>query len=113
MEEEIKGNSTSEFKEIINSRFKDLYSQALSYLEISHPHKPGDGSDNEKIYNTLRSKILRIGNDAIRSNDELFKSFVVFKLYEYKLEKNESIKIDIYNFKNNFTINQKGKEKEK
>lgn len=112
MEEEIKGNSTLEFKEIVNSRFKDLFWQALSYLEISHPHVPGDGSDNEKIYNTLRSKILRIGNDAIRSNDELFKSFVVFKLYEYRLEKNENVITDIYNFKNNFII-KKGKEKEK
>jgi hypothetical protein len=101
---EIVGNSNLEFKEIINNKFKDLFWQALSYLEISHPHTQGDGSDNEKIYNTLRSKILRIGNDAIRSNDDLFKSFVVFKLYEYKLEKNENVKTDIYNFKSKFKI---------
>lgn len=99
----IEGNSNQELKIIINQKFQDLFWQILTYLEITFPHTPGDSSQNEKTYNSLRAKILRIGNDAIRSNDDLFKSFVSFKVYDYKPVKRDNVQTDIYKFKN--TIN--------
>ena len=98
----IGGNSNTELKFIVNKKLQDLFWQILTYLEIVFPHKPGDGSENEKLYNSIRSKVLRIGNDSIRSNDELFKSFVSFKLFEYKLKRIDNAKTDIFTFKNNW-----------
>lgn len=106
----IEGNANQELKIILGQRFQDLFWQVLTYLEIAFPHKPGDGSDNERSYNSLRSKVLRIGNDAIRSSDDLFKSFVAFKVYEYKQVKRDGIKTEIYNFKNKFKVNGVGEE---
>jgi len=98
----IEGNSNSELKFIVNKKLQDLFWQILTYLEIVFPHKPGDGSENEKLYNSIRAKVLRIGNDSIRSNDELFNSFVAFKVFEYKLKRIDNVKTDIFNFKNNW-----------
>jgi len=98
----IDGNSNPEFKVILNQKIQDMFWKILTYLEVSFPHKPGDGSENEKSYNAIRSKILRIGNDAIRSNDDLFKSFVTFKVYDYKLVRRDGVETQIFTFKNNW-----------
>lgn len=101
---DIEGNSNLEFRGNISKRFQDMFSQTLIYLEIAFPHEKGDGSDNERIFNSLRSKILRTGNDNIRELDRILESYVVFKLYEYKPILNKKAHTDVIVFKNKFLI---------
>ena len=107
--EDILGNSNKEFKQKLDQTFKDTFWQILSFLEIAFPHKPGDGSENEKKFNTLRSKVLRSGNDAVRGLDQLFESYVVFQLYEYKRKVNNNTESLIFDFKSKYQF-IKGKE---
>ena len=62
---EMEGNSNAKLKEILANRISDLFRSNLSLLEIVLPHDKGDNSDNEKDFNALRSRILRVGNDGI------------------------------------------------
>ncbi len=107
--ENIDGNSNEELKKLLTRRFEDMLWQTLTFMEISFPHKKGDGSENEASYNTIRSKILRIGNDNIRELDNILDSFIAFKLFDYAKLKNPNIDVQIFNFKSNWKI--KGKEK--
>jgi hypothetical protein len=69
-----------ELKKQIEVKVKDMFSNMLFYLEIALPHKKDDGSENEKRFNTIRSKILRGGNDTIRSLDDVFRNYVVMPI---------------------------------
>lgn len=74
-----------EVKRQIESRIKEMFSQLLVYLEISLPHEKGDSSDNEKRFNTIRSKILRSGNDTIRSLDDILRGIIMLKAGDYNI----------------------------
>lgn len=102
--QEITGNSNSNFRDLISKRFQDMFSKTLIYLEVAFPHQKGDGSENEKRFNSIRSQILRIGNDNIRELDNVLNSFVIFQLYEYKQILNKNAQMDIFNFKNKYKI---------
>jgi len=101
---EVEGNSNLEFKSLITKRFQDMFSQTLFYLEIAFPHEKGDGSSEEKQFNAIRSKILRVGNDNIRELENLLDSFVIFKLYEYKQILSKVTQTDIISFKQNYKV---------
>lgn len=98
-----------ELKKLLAKRFEDMLWQTLTFMEVSFPHKKGDGSANENSYNTIRSKILRIGNDNIRELDTILDSFAAFKLFEYKKVRTPDIDIQIFNFKSKFKIGQEEK----
>lgn len=98
-------SNNEELKRLLAKRFEDMLWQTLTFMEVSFPHKRGDGSSNENSYNTIRSKILRIGNDNIRELDSILESFIAFKLFEYKKVKNPDIETQIFNFKSKFKVN--------
>jgi len=104
-------NSNDELEKELKDRFKDMMWQTLTFLEVALPHRKGDGSDNENRYNTIRQKVLRIGNDNIRELQGMFNSFVALKVYEYKKQVNPNIHTDVVNFKSKIKING-GKENE-
>ncbi len=101
---DIPGNSNLDFKNLVAKRFQDMFSQTLVYLELAFPHEKGDGSENEKKFNGLRSKVLRIGNDNIRELENVLESFVTFRLYEYKQILSKHTQTDIIDFKNRYKI---------
>ncbi len=101
---EIEGNSNRELKEVLAIQNKDVLWQTLTFLEVAFPHQKGDGSENEKKYNGLRSKILRIGNDSVRELDNIFDSYVVFKVYEYKKQYKANLETVIYDFRSKYKI---------
>lgn len=105
--ENFDGNASEELKKLLKKRFEDMLWQTLTYMEITFPHKKGDNSENEASYNTIRSKILRIGNDNIRELDNILDGFIAFKLFEYQKLKNSNVDVQIFNFKKNWKI---GKE---
>lgn len=105
---EVEGNSNKELKEILAKKYQELFRQNLSLLEVVFPHEKGDNSENEKTFNSLRSKILRAGNDAVRDLDSIFDSFVTFKLYEYIKRETPGIQTIIIDFRNKYKINGKG-----
>ena len=107
---EVNGNSNLELKGILSERFKDMFWKILSLLEIAFPHEKGDGSDNEKRFNALRSKILRIGNDSVRDLDAVFDSYVSFKVSSYERIYHPEAETLIIDFKNKWKVNDtKGK----
>ena len=101
------GNSNNELKDILKSRFSDLFGQTLLLLEVAFPHQKGDGSDNEKRFSLIRSKILRIGNNNIRDLDGLFEDFAVFKINEY-VKMPVKVESDIFDFRKRYSILQGG-----
>ncbi len=105
----VEGNSNNELKEILAKRFQEMFRQNLSLLEVVFPHTKDDGSDAEKSFNALRSRILRSGNDAVRELDKIFENYVIFKLFEYKRVENPTVQTDIFNFKKNWNTNRGGK----
>ncbi len=108
--EEIKiVSNNDELKKLLAKRFEDMLWQTLTFMEVAFPFKRGDGSANENSYNTIRSKILRIGNDNIRELDTILESFAAFKLFEYKKVKTPDIDVQIFNFKSKFKIGQEEK----
>lgn len=100
----IEGNSNKELKETISKQFTDLFWQTLTFLEVAFPHQKGDGTENEKKYNSIRSKILRIGNDNVRELDNIFSSYVSFKVYEYIRQPKANIETRIYDFRSQYKI---------
>ncbi len=103
----VEGNSNAKLKEIISDNIKVLFRNNLSLLEIVFPHDKGDNSENEKDFNTLRSRILRAGNDTVRDLDKIFESFVVFELYEYKKTLKPEVETFIFDFKSRYNINKR------
>lgn len=91
-------NSNVELEENLKSSFQDMMWQILTFLEVALPHEKGDGSNEEKKYKTIRQKILRIGNNNIRELNNLFNSYIVLKVFEYKKQVSPDIKTDIMNF---------------
>ena len=109
---EMEGNSNAKLKEILANRISDLFRSNLSLLEIVLPHDKGDNSDNEKDFNALRSRILRVGNDTVRDLDRIFENFVVFELYENKKVIKPEVETIIIDFRKTYTLNKiKGQEK--
>lgn len=103
----IEGNSNKELKDIISKGYQDLFWQILTFLEVAFPHQRGDGSDNEKQFNNLRSKILRIGNDGVRELDNVFSSYIAFQLYEYKKQYRPNLETIIIDFRSKYKIGGK------
>ncbi len=103
---EVQGNANEDLKGLLSRRYQDIFKQSLFLLEVAFPHSKGDGSDNEKTFTLLRSKILRIGNDAVRELDDIFNSYVAFKLTEYKRQDVPGAETIVLDFKNNYKINR-------
>lgn len=104
---EIPGNSNLELKGVLSERFKDMFWSVLSLLEIAFPHEKGDGSENEKKFNALRSKVLRIGNDSVRELDEVFENYATFKIFEYQRRQRANAETVIFDFRQHWSINNK------
>lgn len=104
IEIDVNGSNNEELKKLLAKRFEDMLWQILTFMEVSFPHKRGDGSENEQRYNIIRSKILRIGNDNIRELDTIMSCYVAFKAFDYKKTKSPDIDTQIFNFKNKFKI---------
>ncbi len=98
---ELAGEVSEEVKAQIKETYESIMHQTLTFMEISFPHEKGDGSENEKRFNIIRSKILRLGNDKIRDLDKIMGKYVTFKLYDYAQSTNEFIITEIINFKQN------------
>ncbi len=101
---DIEGDVSVELKDIISQKFKSLFWEILVYLELIFPHEKGDGSENEKTFLAIRSRVLRIGNDNVRELETIFDSFIAFRLYEYKKTQNKNIEAEIFSFKEKFKI---------
>ena len=99
-------NSNDEVEDILKKDFQDVMWHVLMLLEVDFPHKKGDGSYEEKQFNTIRPKILRAGNDKIRNLESLLDSYAILKVQEYKPVSRPDIQIDIMDFRNKFKINQ-------
>lgn len=110
---DINDSNNEELKKLLSKRFEDMLWQILTFMEVSFPHKKGDGSENELRYSVIRSKILRIGNDNIRELDNILASYVAFKAFEYKKTKTQDIDTQIFHFKHKFQIAGKENENEK
>jgi len=105
---DLAGENSNELKRMLKESYEYMFHQTLIFMEIAFPHEKGDGSENEKRYNVIRSKVLRIGNDKIRDLDKVLASFAVFKLNEYTLKPNQYIETEILDFKSKFQLNGKG-----
>lgn len=104
----VPGNSNQEVKGIMKKELQDMMWQTLVYLEVAFPHKKGDGTREERLFNTIKPKILRIVNNKIRSFEEVFDSYALLKVQEYKPIIKSDIQIDVMNFKNKWKINEPG-----
>src|SRR3990167_1917844 len=105
LEDIAPNNHNLELKEIFKRNYEDFWWELLTYLELSFPHAKGDNSDNEKRFNVIRSRILRLGNNKVRDLEKIFQSYVVLQLTEFKLVANKDIQKEIFDFKNKFSIN--------
>jgi hypothetical protein len=103
-------NSNAEVQNILKKEIQDVMWQVLIYVEIAFPHEKGDGTDNEKTFNTIRPKILRVGNNKIRNLEKLFESYATLKVQEYRPIVRPDINVDIVNFRSKFRVNKKGEE---
>ena len=101
-------NANKELEEVMKKKFNDMMWETLIYLEIAFPHERGDGSREEKLFNTIRPKILRIGNEHIRDLEKIFNSYGILKVQEYTPIVRKDVKVDIYNFRNKFKVNKQG-----
>lgn len=101
---DIPGNSNKELRDVLAKRFNDVFWQALSLLEVAFPHDKGDGSENEKKFNAIRGKVLRVGNDAVRDLDPLLESYVVFQMFEYQRRTRPDVDKFIFDFRQNYVI---------
>lgn len=108
VKKELAGEVSEELRSQIKETYESMMHQTLTFMEISFPHEKGDGSENEKRFNIIRSKILRSGNDRIRDLEKMFSKYVVFKLYDYAQATNEMIVTQVLDFKHKFKINEKG-----
>ncbi len=104
----VEGNSNDELKEIVANLIREVFRHDLSLLEIVYPHQKGDNSENEKSFNTLRGRILRSGNDAVRELDHVFDSFVSFKANSYVKTTSPGIETIIISFKEKYLVNPRG-----
>jgi hypothetical protein len=69
-------------QEAITRLFNSHFSEVLDILSSRFPHTKGDGSANEVEFQGLRAKILRSGNNKVRKMPEVFKQYVICKVFE-------------------------------
>lgn len=74
-------------QESLSQLFEDFFGQVLGYIEVLFPfdrNQNGQKSQNELQFVSLRSKVLRAGNDKIRLSQELLADYLTIKVYESK-----------------------------
>jgi len=75
-------DDSASLKDAIVHLFNSHFSDVLNMISFIFPHQRGDGSDNEKLFMTYRSKILRSGNNKVRDLDEVIKEYAVKKIMD-------------------------------
>lgn len=71
----------------LSQQFEALFGELLNYIELLLPFEKslnGQKSENELRFHSIRTKVLRSGNDRIRLTKELLKDFLVLKVMEHK-----------------------------
>nr|DAQ92143.1 MAG TPA: hypothetical protein [Caudoviricetes sp.] len=75
----------------VSRLFNLHFGEVLNILSSRFPHTKGDGSNNEKEFLGLRSKILRSGNNILR--DELPKVISNYEVVKRFTEDTETVSV--------------------
>ena len=75
-------DGASALKEALVRLFNSHMSEVLDILSARFPHTRGDNSQNEVEFQGLRSKVLRSGNNKIRSLPEILKDYQIVQVYD-------------------------------
>lgn len=87
-EEERLLTGNAELKDGITRLFHNYFGEVLDILATRFPHRKGDGSVNEMEFLSLRSRILRKGNDILREDlDSILADYEINKVYSSSLSK--------------------------
>lgn len=76
--------------------FNSHMAEVLDILSSRFPHRRGDNSVNEQEFQGLRAKVLRSGNNKIRSLPDVLNDFEIVKVYDTvvtTLSVNQPVKI--------------------
>jgi hypothetical protein len=72
---------------LLSPLFKTLWTDFLNVLFEVFPHDPGDKSDNERFFNALRHRVLRVGNDQVRALPMILKDFVMYRVRKTEIKR--------------------------